>query len=57
MIVFTVLFSAFTDMKIDIVSLRTNLDTCAKKCENRKGRLPYYFEGRAYSSLVEVPKL
>ena len=57
MLLFSVLFSAFTEMKIDIVSLRTNLDTCAIKCENKKGHLPYYFEGRAYSSLVRVPQL
>lgn len=54
MLVFSVLFSAFTEMKIDIVSLRRNLDTCAIKCENRNGHLPYYFEGRAYSSQEEL---
>ena len=41
------MINAFIEIKIDIISLRTNLDSCEIHCGSRSGHghVPYFFEG------------
>ena len=45
MLVLSILFAAFTEIKIEIISMQTNFDSCERECENKGGHLPYFFEG------------